>query len=310
MRNAICADIHCNWEAFSAVSEHPAWVQADRRTFLGDLIGYGPDPEQCWGLLDAGAFDVVTLGNMEDAIENGPGLFRPAVRQAWAWGVAQLLRRHGSKESLLDTMKRAARAHTEGDTIYLHGSPRDPIYEYLRIRNLANEGERTKFRETFAALRRRRLRTCFSAHTHRPGLVTEDLRPIFPAQLEQKKTETGVGGVYRLRDEPTIVNVGSVGMSRDADWRAGFVVFDTGRRQVEFYRTEYDAEKTVGRILSIEELPRELRHRYAEMIARDRDKVMRIATSLLPAGEKTEDQLAREWLEKLEREREGDQGDT
>ena len=303
MRNAICADIHCNWEAFAAVSEHPAWRQANRRYFLGDLIGYGPDPERCWALLDAGVFDVVTIGNMEDAIDRGPTAFRPAVRRVWEWGFSRLLAKHGSKERLLEMMRDARRAHSEGDTIYLHGSPRDPIYEYLRIRNLASPEEKAKFRHALMLLHKSRHRLCFSAHTHRPGVVTENLRPILPEDLGQKKTEMGVSAVYQVGDGPTIVNVGSVGMSRDADWRAGFVVFDTGSRQIEFYRTEYAVEKTVERVLSIEGLPSDLRQQYAETITRDKNEVRRIANSLLPPGEKTEDQIAREWLEQIERER-------
>ena len=306
MRTAICADIHCNWEAYNAVAAHRAWRHAHRRFFLGDLIGYGPEPERCWDLLEARAFDVVTIGNMENAIEVGPAAFRPAVRQAWEWGIKQLLRKHGSANRLLDAMSESRRVHTEGRAIYLHGSPRDPIYEYLRLHNLANQAERDKFRETFALLRRRNLSLCFSAHTHRPGIVTEKLRLALPPELPQRKTKAGPCAVCRLTDETTIINVGSVGQSRDADWRASFVVYDADAREVEFYRVEYPVERTVEKILAIEDLPRDLRFAYAEMIARDKEKVRRIAESLVPEGEKSEEQLAREWLEEVEKRRHPD----
>jgi len=283
MRTGICADIHCNWEAYSAVAEHRAWRRADRRFFLGDLIGYGPEPERCWSLLETRAFDVVTIGNMEDAIETGP-------------------------QALLADMTESKRAHTESPVIYLHGSPRDPIYEYLRLQSLTSQPERDRFRETFDILKRRRLTLCFSAHTHRPGVVTETLKTVFPPQLKTRKTRVGDARVYKLTDDTTIINVGSVGQSRDSDWRAGFVVFDDNARRVEFYRAEYPVEKTVEKILTIEDLPRDLRLAYAEMIARDKAKVSRIAASLVPDGEKSEDQLAREWMEEIERQRSDDHG--
>src|SRR5262249_45163228 len=126
--------------------------------------------------------------------------------------------------------------HKEGDLLYVHGSPRNPLNEYIFPEDIYNQ---RKITTLFGLVDR----CCFHSHTHNPG--------ISPARLEFYSPED-VDYRYELDTHKTLINIGSVGQPRDRDWRACYVLLDGN--SLRFRRVEYDVETTIRKIKDIEEL--------------------------------------------------------
>lgn len=231
---ALISDLHSNIEALTAVFARIDELGVEEVNCLGDVVGYGVDPDLCtdlvmercsWTIMgnhDYGLFHDLRDFNpiASEALQYSrqkmrPGLFSPRRKRRWKY-----------LESLPDRKE----AH---GYLFFHGSPRDPIMEYV----LKSDGflEPEKMAGIFAEIDR----PCFVGHTHWPGIHRTDL------QFSQATDEvTG----FDLPEEAAIVNVGSVGQPRDGDPRACFAVVD-GRR-VEFHRVAYDYRRTQAKILA------------------------------------------------------------
>jgi len=128
---------------------------------------------------------------------------------------------------------------SEKDVLFVHASPRDPLYEYVLREDFDDQGfgPTQKAKDIFAAMEW----LCFCGHSHRPGIVAEDYKWILPAEIEK-------GSYVIKRGFKTIVNIGSVGQPRDGDPAACYVIFDykppdhTKTTQVP---TATDAESTM-----------------------------------------------------------------
>src|SRR5262249_34264756 len=127
-------------------------------------------------------------------------------------------------------LARRPESHREGDFLFVHGSPRNPLYEYVYPEDIANE---PKMEAVFAG----GARYGFHGRTHIPGVFTEDRRFLSPEQ---------VAPCYRRGGRKTLVNVGSGGRPRDGDWRACYALLDG--EAVRFRRVAYDVEATVRKI--------------------------------------------------------------
>ena len=108
-----------------------------------------------------------------------------------------------------------------GDDLYLHGSPRDPVHEYVFPEDVYNQ---RNMESIFAGIARH----CFCGHTHVPGVLTEFSDFKTPEQLDYQHT---------LAADKAIVNVGSVGQPRDGDPRACYVILDGS--EITFRRLDY-----------------------------------------------------------------------
>ncbi|MDP6380339.1 MAG: metallophosphoesterase family protein [Phycisphaerae bacterium] len=234
---AIISDLHANIEATRAVLSHIGEQGIEEIYCLGDVVGYGTDPCAC---LDAAReFRFVCMGNHDHAAFIEPNGFNTPAERAVFWTRKNL-------ESEPDIEARKARweffagmeiHRIEDGVLYVHGSPRRPMHEYLfpdepvtNISKLAGAFERIE-------------RACFVGHTHLPGIFTEDLRFLSPSQTDRR---------YKLSDHKVIINVGSVGQPRDLDPRACYVTFDG--QEVTWHRVPYDFETTVEKILAVDEL--------------------------------------------------------
>ncbi len=113
---------------------------------------------------------------------------------------------------------------------------RNPLNEYVFPEDIYNQ---RKMEKIFSVIERH----CFQGHTHVPGVFTQNLNFVSPAEINYE---------YRLGDEKTMTNVGSVGQPRDGDRRACYVVLEDG--QLRFRRVEYDVEKTIRKIYEIPDL--------------------------------------------------------
>jgi len=241
---AIVSDIHSNIHALNAVLEDARACSVQRVVCLGDVIGYGAHPIEC---IDAArTFDFCLRGNHEDGIAGKLDLFNEDARQAALWTrrllKAGLLAPEEKKNRWQFVQERPRRREEEG-AMFVHGSPRNPVWEYLFDFDCADLFGRAsdKVMENLALVSE----FCFVGHTHVPGVIDDGGRFIHLEALgDPFELETGA---------KAIVNVGSVGQPRDGDPRASYALFDG--RKVTFRRVEYDVAAACQDIIAEPDLP-------------------------------------------------------
>jgi predicted phosphodiesterase len=254
---AIISDIHANLEALTAVFERIDGAKVEDIVCLGDVIGYGPDPEACVDLVRKRCRFTIR-GNHDDALLGEAVDFNAIAREVIE-GTRQLMRpglfSSAAKRERWAFIKNLEATRQEGETLFVHGSPRDPIREYVMPHFVIYSPE--KLAEIFGRIDR----ACFVGHTHLPGVFVERReggRKVYEhltiADLETDK-ESG-DAMYAFTDEKALVNVGSVGQPRDQDPRSCFVIVEDdekGRPQrVRFVRVPYDFRKTQEKIYPID----------------------------------------------------------
>jgi len=236
MRYAILADIHGNLNAFETVLwdiEKRGGV--DELWCLGDVVGYGPDPSECIALLRrhshicvAGNHDWAAIGKIDIADFN----LHAAEACRWTGGrlttddIAYL-------ENLPLRLER-------GDFTIVHGSPREPIWEYVMSGDVAEEN--------FACYDTKH---CLIGHSHVPAVfalsdnscLIEEMKPLL-----------------KLGERRLMVNAGSVGQPRDGDPRAAYAIYDAEEQVIYHYRIEYDIAGVQQRMVGLG-LPRFLAER-------------------------------------------------
>ena len=233
---AVLSDVHANLEALRAVLADLAGQGAASVYCLGDVVGYGPDPRACLDL--AMAWRVVLLGNHDEAALLGPDGFGPAAERAALWTQDQLAADEPDREARerrLEFLAGLPRRREEGDLLFVHGSARDPVREYVYPEDCLDLG---KMERIFALVER----YCFQGHTHVPGIFTEQL----PDDLYQFASPEEIGYTHHLNGRKTLCNVGSVGQPRDDDWRACYVLLDGDT--IRFRRVEYDVDAPVRKV--------------------------------------------------------------
>lgn len=254
---AFFSDIHSNLGALTRCLAEAERLGYRRLLCLGDVIGYGPEPRETLSLIMQRA-EFSLLGNHEHGAMFYASDFNPRARAAIDWTRDQLSRRDRPRDEnmafwkYLDAMQRE---HREGAMLLVHGSPRDPVREYLVPRDA---GDTQKMGECFARMADAKL--CFVGHSHVPGVYLESGQFLLPAEL---------GNEWRV-SERAIVNIGSVGQPRDGDPRSSFVTYVPGEGPlgtsgtVRFHRVEYDVAATMAKIRAIPELPDYLADRLAQ----------------------------------------------
>jgi len=216
MRVAVLSDIHSNIVALEAVLAAAGPV--DAVWHLGDVVGYGPDPDAVVAkLAEVGAVGV--RGNHDTATAIDPGLldwFNPDARAAAEW-TARVMSA-GTRTWLAALPER----RVEGDVTLVHGSPRDPLWEYVTSVPVA--------RANLAALE---TPVGLHGHTHVPIAFRDD-----DGRVEAISPTDGSG--LTLDDARTLLNPGSVGQPRDGDPMASWLVLDTEGRRCTWHRVAYD----------------------------------------------------------------------
>jgi diadenosine tetraphosphatase ApaH/serine/threonine PP2A family protein phosphatase len=215
MQIAVLSDIHANLPALDAVLA--AVGPVDAIWHLGDVVGYGPDPDGVVERLRAiGAIGV--KGNHDAAAAGGPEIewFNPDARRAMEWTRATISR---GTAAWLDALPQTI---LSGDCTLVHGSPREPIWEYVTSVPVA--------RTNLGVLQ---TRIGLHGHTHLPVAFLEEDSRI-------EVVSPGDGSVLELRGRRVLVNPGSVGQPRDGDPRSSFLVLDTAADTVRWHRTGYD----------------------------------------------------------------------
>ncbi len=220
MRVAIVSDIHGNRHAFEAVLTDARDDGADEVWCLGDLVGYGADPNACVELARE-HLAICLAGNHDLAVTGGLGIEEfsrgAAVSAKWTREVI-------SQENLA-YLRALSPSGVEGDWGLYHASPRDPVWEYVLSDLLA---ERC-FEEAAQ-------RVCFIGHSHVAlAFVRNDDGRVAGALREPGRNAD-------LTDRQWLLNPGSVGQPRDGDPRAAWLLLDPDARRAEWRRTDYDIQ--------------------------------------------------------------------
>jgi len=224
VRIAVLSDVHSNLHALDAVLGEVDAGRFDAIWFLGDLVGYGPKPNECAALLQdraaiclAGNHDLVVLGKIP--IDAFAGEAAAAAR--WTQTVLEEPAR-----AFLGTLQ--PRAAASGAELF-HGSPRDPVWDYV----LSDESAASAFALTEAPL-------VLVGHSHVALEISDgdDLR----GEPAPAGTRLELGTLRRL------LNPGSVGQPRDGDPRAAWLEIDFETGWATFRRTEYPVEQTQGEL--------------------------------------------------------------
>lgn len=246
MRRAILSDIHGNLQALQSVLTDIKQQECEQIVCLGDIIGYGPDPQACLDIV--AGFDACILGNHDLAALFEPEGFSNAAEQAILWTRQQMEVGDTPEKCFrrLEFLAHLPRTRREGPIMFVHGSVRNPINEYVFPEDVYN---RRKMEKLFSMIQR----TCFQGHTHVPGVFTAEMKFLRPDEISYR---------FRLTDDKVMVNVGSVGQPRDGDWRSCYVILE--EPYVTFRRVEYDVDKTAQRIYDIPELDRFLGDRLKD----------------------------------------------
>jgi diadenosine tetraphosphatase ApaH/serine/threonine PP2A family protein phosphatase len=214
MRVAVLSDIHSNAPALEAVLVAVGAV--DAIWVLGDIVGYGGQPDEVVARLSAeGA--VAVLGNHDAAVLGRISIdtFNELAREAVTWTAGAIA--PSTRAWLAGLPER----RVEDDVTLVHGSPRDPLWEYLVSIPAAR-----------AALGAFETPYCLVGHTHLPGVFRDEAGRIVPLPAP-------AGAQLRLDERRCILNPGSVGQPRDGDPRACAMLLDTGTGDVEWRRVPY-----------------------------------------------------------------------
>jgi diadenosine tetraphosphatase ApaH/serine/threonine PP2A family protein phosphatase len=239
---ALISDIHSNLEGLNAVLEDIARHNVTEIYCLGDIIGYGPNPRECIDLVRQ--CKIVLLGNHDQGAMFDPDGFNAPAERAIFWTRSQLEYSSEPRQKRAerwDFLAERPRMHKESGLLFVHGSARNPLNEYVFPEDIYNQ---RKMDRIFALVER----YCFQGHTHVPGVFTEGQ----PEDLYQFHAPEEIDYVHQLDHRKTLVNVGSVGQPRDGDWRACYVLLDDST--IYFRRVEYDIETTIRKIHDIPDL--------------------------------------------------------
>jgi diadenosine tetraphosphatase ApaH/serine/threonine PP2A family protein phosphatase len=236
---AIISDIHANFTALEAVLNEILCMGVDRIICLGDIVGYGPDPVPCVDAVRERC-EVCLCGNHDFGLIYGAQDFNPVARAALEFHrgllmpLPDLLMDNDTRQAKWDFLKNLPYRYVEGECLFVHAAPRNPVIEYLRRLDV-QLGMSDKLTENFNEVDW----LCFNGHTHRAGIITGDMKWIEPSRI---------GGVFKPSfQQKAIINVGSVGQPRDRDLRACFVTINEDT-EVRYHRVEYDVESVAERI--------------------------------------------------------------
>jgi diadenosine tetraphosphatase ApaH/serine/threonine PP2A family protein phosphatase len=259
VRRALISDIHANLEALEAVLADIKAQGIKEIYCLGDIIGYGPNPRECIDLVMQNCrFSL--LGNHDQGALYDPDGFNIGAERAIFWTREQLESPSDrtNNERRWEYLGELPRTQRKGSFLFVHGSPRNPLSEYIFPEDIYNH---RKMERLFQLVEK----YCFQGHTHVPGVFTESFQFYSPEEIDHE---------YTLGEGKVLVNVGSVGQPRDGDPRACYVILEdsgpeagpdsaeeaepatpfSGTVRILFRRLPYDFETTIKKIYEVAEL--------------------------------------------------------
>ncbi len=227
MRIAIISDVHSNYEALTAVLDHCKFNRVHRYICLGDVVGYGAEPNRCCELIREHC-SVTLMGNHDAAVIGAMDTehYYPAARQALFWTREQLSREN------FEWLYGLPYTYEYDNLGFYHSAPIMPSgFIYAVAQEVA---------QAHLKVYDRMKEFTFVGHSH---LTTQFL-------LSNRRVKDMTGKPASGQSERKwIINVGSVGQPRDQDARACFGIFDTDGQTFEHVRIAYDVESSAARII-------------------------------------------------------------
>ena len=244
MRLAIVSDIHSNLPALEAVLADTDEVGVEEIWCLGDVVGYGADPDACTALVSERC-DRCLVGNHDLAVldELDASTFSPAAAAAVRWTQDTIT------PETVEFLRALEPADEEPEVALYHASPRDPVWEYVLWPDQAAE-----------CLRVQKRRVSFVGHSHVALFFTAPDDADSEEPPEARGAQAGAGTLLEIPDERWLINPGSVGQPRDGDPRAAWLELDTEGWTASFHRVEYDIDRAAESITATE-LPEHLARR-------------------------------------------------
>jgi predicted phosphodiesterase len=226
MKVAVISDIHGNRQAFEATLEAVAASDAAELWCLGDLVGYGADPDACVALAREHAA-VCLAGNHDLAVAGELPLeeFSRGASLAVQWTQEVI-----APENLAFLAGLSPQAQ-EGSIGLYHASPRDPVWEYVLSALLAE-----------LCLDEQEQRVCLIGHSHVALAFVRHEGALATGEPRRAGQQLDIGAGEWL------LNPGSVGQPRDGDPRAGWLLLDLDQLTVSFMRTDYDVAAAAAAI--------------------------------------------------------------
>jgi predicted phosphodiesterase len=232
LRIAVLSDIHSNLPALEAVLEAVEKAGVDQLWCLGDLVGYGADPDACTTLIRERS-QVCLVGNHDLAVlgELDVSSFSETAKAAVEWTQAE------AGEETLGFLRELGPALDHDGLGLFHASPRDPIWEYVLSIDQAEAG--------------------LDAQQQRIGLIGHSHVALFFTRPEGRPrpgfahgAQASDGALLDVDDGAWLINPGSVGQPRDGDPRAAWLELDTDEWTARFHRVTYDIPAAAASILA------------------------------------------------------------
>lgn len=219
---AVISDIHSNLAAFEASAEE--FENVDQVWCLGDIVGYGPQPNESLEFLKkfsyqsvAGNHDLGAVGKISLRDFNLEG------QRALSWTTPRL-----KASSLLFLEALPLKLIPLPEVTLIHGSPREPVWEYIHTLDIAEANF-----SYFTTL------VCFFGHTHFPVILKK--LPGKSCQIVQFREDEEV---FLMKEAKWLINPGSIGQPRDGNPNASFILFDSEKFSVKYKRVPYDIKRT------------------------------------------------------------------
>ena len=231
MRLAILSDIHANLPALEAVLADVEGHSPDRLWCLGDVVGYGAEPNEC-AAAAAERFDLCLAGNHDLGVlgEIDIASFSPAAAEAAEWTRERL--EDGARKFLAGLKP----AIEDGEVAGYHASPRDHVWEYVLWPEQAGE-----------CMAVQATRVSLIGHSH-VALCFKDSGDDDGEGDGAQGAQVPGGGVLNVAESRWLLNPGSVGQPRDGDPRAAWLELDTAAWTATYHRVEYDIQRAADSI--------------------------------------------------------------
>ena len=221
MKTAVISDIHSNIEALTAVFSDLEETGIERVICLGDIVGYGADPDDCLNLIKEKC-DIVVAGNHDHAMRNFEeySLLNSYAAEAIDWTRSKI------SEEWKSYLESLPLIFEENGIVYVHASPHKPeLWSYI----VSREDALYEFRYFKGS-------AAFIGHSHRTGIFCHD-------------GDTFDVEVILNENKRYIINVGSVGQPRDGNSNAAYAVYDDTMKSVNINRVAYDVESAAEKII-------------------------------------------------------------
>jgi len=217
----VLSDIHGNFHALKEVLNKAAKYKWKELWFLGDMGGYGPRPEECFQLLKQknsvfipGNHDLYLSGQL-----SGSSFSEEARRSL-------ITNRGLVKKSTVEVLKDLPLKQTRKGITLVHGSPENPAFDYI-----LNETDAIR---NFSAFKGS---CCLFGHSH-----VQEYFKLTQDELDWQRPENGT--IINFKKSRILINPGSIGQPRDRDPRAAWGLLDTRKKEMTFFRTDYDITAT------------------------------------------------------------------